>query len=180
MDAEALERLLIEEGTRWIEGQRDRVLVEGRALAVSERLALGAYLEGFPGVDDVRIEFVPRLRNPPFYETLPFAVRRRMIDFESDMCAITFASAISARRDQLKAPRQWTSTLLHELVHVAQCAMLGVNGFVKEYVRGFAAGGFDYGRIPLEVMAYDLQRRFDRHEPFEAWSEVARALDWRH
>ena len=52
--------------------------------------------------------------------------------------------------------------------HVVQDDVLGVEQFARQYVRGLAAGGFDYYAIPLERAAYECQARFelDPQEPF--------------
>jgi hypothetical protein len=50
--------------------------------------------------------------------------------------------------------------MFHELVHAVQYEILGLDEFSRHYVRGIVEGDFDYYRIPLEVMAYDLDRRF--------------------
>jgi len=67
---------------------------------------------------------------------------------------------------------RWDELLFHELVHVAQFRALGNERFVREYLRGWVAGGRRYARIPLEVEAYALARRFMAGERFT----VARAL----
>lgn len=51
-------------------------------------------------------------------------------------------------------------TLFHELVHVAQYRRLGVGGFLRAYIGGWAAAGCSYMEIPLEVQARALQDRF--------------------
>ena len=53
-------------------------------------------------------------------------------------------------------------TLFHELVHVTQYRMLGLQEFARQYVRGFVNGG-GYEGIPLERQAYELQGRFQRN-----------------
>ncbi len=42
-----------------------------------------------------------------------------------------------------------------------QYGVLGVDEFARQYVRGFATGGFDYFAIPLERAAFECQRRFE-------------------
>ena len=69
-----------------------------------------------------------------------------------------------------------SSTLFHELVHVVQYRVLGLQRFAKLYVRGFVQGGGYYG-IPLEQQAYELGARFDEHpkEIFSVEDEVIRS-----
>jgi hypothetical protein len=47
------------------------------------------------------------------------------------------------------------------MVHVTQYRLLGAKRFAELYVIGWAQNGFEYGRIPLERQAYDLQKKFD-------------------
>ena len=53
----------------------------------------------------------------------------------------------------------------HELVHVVQWSALGPEKFLACYADGLER--FGYLRSPLELMAFRLQRRFEREaEPF--------------
>ena len=52
----------------------------------------------------------------------------------------------------------------HELVHVVQWQHLGPDRFIMAYALGHLLSG-GYHTNPLEVMAYELQARFDRHDP---------------
>jgi hypothetical protein len=65
----------------------------------------------------------------------------------------------------------------HELVHVVQWQHLGADRFLVAYALGhLMAGG--YRANPLEVMAYDLQARFDQNAaPFDAETLTRRNLD---
>ncbi|MGE0556506.1 MAG: hypothetical protein AB7R55_24030 [Gemmatimonadales bacterium] len=67
---------------------------------------------------------------------------------------------------------RWHELLFHELVHVAQFRALGTDGFAREYLRGWLAGGRRYERIPLEIEAYTLARRFAAGERFAVAHEL--------
>lgn len=55
----------------------------------------------------------------------------------------------------------------HEMIHVIQWQVLGPGGFLAAYADGLAR--FGYRDSPLEVMAYDLQARFENESaPFDA------------
>lgn len=58
--------------------------------------------------------------------------------------------------------------LFHELIHVLQYRALGIDGFSREYVRGWLAHGRAYLEIPLEKEAYGQDARFRRGEVFRA------------
>lgn len=96
-----------------------------------------------------------RIQNPPFYSRLGSMGLTNLPDF-AHMAAVTFNDVVVSHApfsDQL---------LFHELVHVEQYRQLGVQRFSELYVLGFLMGG-RYESIPLEMMAYELDRRFARH-----------------
>jgi hypothetical protein len=63
----------------------------------------------------------------------------------------------------------------HELVHVIQWRILGLEGFLAAYANGLER--FGYRDSPLEAMAYDFQARFDARETaFEVAAEVEARL----
>lgn len=92
----------------------------------------------------------------------PFAsqLRRFGLDFPgvSTIGGITFDHLIAVRVPLTSA------LLFHELVHVAQYRLLGVDRFSRLYVRGFLQSG-SYEGIPLERSAYDLESRFNLEKP---------------
>lgn len=55
-----------------------------------------------------------------------------------------------------------TPVVFHELVHVVQYAVLGVQGFITRYVRSWFENGLDYYGISLETQAYALQQRYEK------------------
>jgi hypothetical protein len=63
----------------------------------------------------------------------------------------------------------------HELVHVIQWRLLGPQRFVAQYSDGLER--FGYRNNPLEVMAYDLQDKFEFVPTvFDAEAEIKRQL----
>ena len=92
---------------------------------------------------------------PPPSDTAGFALRNN------------YFVASSSARDE--------STHFHELVHVVQWQLLGDECFFNLYAKGLLTAG--YRSSPLEVIAYDLQERFDsRTSDFDVVPEVHRAL----
>ena len=95
-------------------------------------------------------------------------------EFENlDAAGITYLSSFFVRlgyeRDE--------SLHFHELVHVVQWRHLGPERFIMAYALGYLLSG-GYRTNPLEVMAYDLQARFDRADPiFDVASIVRSELD---
>ena len=69
--------------------------------------------------------------------------------------------------------------IFHEMVHVLQYRLLGIEEFARLYVRGYLQGGYD--GTPLEVCAYQLDGRFimgsvgfDVEAEVQAWIEARR------
>jgi hypothetical protein len=75
----------------------------------------------------------------------------------------------------------WRRILFHELVHVVQFEVLGVDRFMELYLTGWARGGCRYRTIPLEVDAYAIESMLgDGTRPFPVRQEVERRLALRH
>jgi hypothetical protein len=72
----------------------------------------------------------------------------------------------------------WSRLLFHELVHVVQFHLLGIDDFVARYVGGWIRNGFSYRDIPLEQDAYRLEARFaaDPTDRFPVEDAVRRQL----
>jgi hypothetical protein len=107
-----------------------------------------------------------RVANPDFYPMLRHLGFDNLPD-QSAMGAITFSDVIVSHEP-------FSSGLLfHELVHAEQYRELGIARFSELYVRGFLNGG-RYERIPLEVNAYTLERRFvaNPHQLFSVANAV--------
>jgi hypothetical protein len=78
-----------------------------------------------------------------------------------EMGGITFMDTYFVRADL--AGVEWLH--FHELVHVVQWRCLGPERFLACYAEGLER--FGYLRSPLELIAFRLQRRFEREtEPF--------------
>ncbi len=98
---------------------------------------------------------VPGIDNPPFYRE----IGRVLLDF-TWMAAITFVDTVVVNRRFVEGPAP-VELLFHELVHVVQYEVLGVDEFTRRYVGGWAEGGFSYRDISMERMAYRLQAEFE-------------------
>ena len=79
----------------------------------------------------------------------------RFADFErSDPDAITYLNTFFLKRHQSKNE----AIHFHELIHVIQWRVLGPENFLRSYADGLER--FGYRDSPLEVMAYDAEKRF--------------------
>jgi hypothetical protein len=66
--------------------------------------------------------------------------------------------------------------VFHELVHVTQYRLLGIEEFARLYVRGYLHGGYE--GTPLEMNAYQLDGRFIMGGPgFDVEAEVRAWID---
>ena len=110
----------------------------------------------FPAVDLERVRFrniyPARVANPAFYAGLQAVGFTCLPDFGCRK-AVTFDHVIVTHEP-------FTPVLLfHELVHVVQYRLLGVEGFARAYVQALLAGD-SLGSTPLEACARSLEERF--------------------
>jgi hypothetical protein len=149
---------IVADGIQWVRSQRDLYQRDARELTAAEKIALGGFFDATT-LERARIKWVHVLQNPPFYaqlQTLGFP----LIPFAS-MSGITFDdSVLLASRGVYRDPPN-PGLLFHELVHVVQYEVLGIDTFIDRYVRGYFGRGFAYKQIPLEEHAYRLQERFE-------------------
>ena len=156
-DAQLLD-LFIQEGTAWIRQLRNDHRPRGRPLSTDEWTALAAYFS--PQIlEKTRLDFVLRIENPPFYQQLSFTP----IDF-TQMWGLTVDDTVLI----IESHTSDLPLLFHELVHVVQYDMLGVDEFINQYVTGWAINERVYTQIPAEKEAYAMQAQFEgRATPFQ-------------
>ena len=145
--------------SRWIAQQRDRYHAHATSLDPIQREQLRGVFEDTT-LDTVRILRVPLLENPDFYPDFAADVGQRwkLLDFRA-MGGVTYGDTILI--STAKCPGVTPIRLVfHELVHVVQYGLLGVDGFADAYVRGWVDNNFDYRSIPLERQAYAMEAEF--------------------
>lgn len=178
-DVEGLLQFLIHNGRTWIREQQQQHRPSAAVLPPQVRTHFGAF---FPDTDlnAARFADAAGIENPPFYAQLAAMGIPAPLDF-AQMEAITFIDTILISRGAVNEPAAMGQLLFHELIHVVQYRLLGPDEFVERYVLGWAEGGQDYYRIPLEQDAYALQERYDgsRDRPFAVEPEVRRLLQLR-
>ncbi len=153
---------------QYIHAQRDKYYGEGKRLAFGD-----TWSRYFQAVDLKRVRILEpgreRVGNPPFYADLEQLGFVDLPNFTS-MGAITFDDVVvfhEALNPQL---------VFHELVHVTQYRLLGIEEFARLYVRGYLHGGYD--GTPLEMCAYQLDGRFIMGGPgFDVEAEVKAWID---
>ncbi len=166
-----------EHGPRWIVSQREAQRVRGRSLSHAESHTLTPFF-GSEVTASVRLVTVPVIPNPDFYQVLAQQGISMPLDF-TQMSGITFEDTVLISEAHPVGTSDWLPLLFHELVHVVQYSLLGIDEFVRRYVNGWAENGFRYDLIPLECDAYELDSRF-RSNPtatFSVRAEVMRQLD---
>lgn len=143
---------------QYIRAQREQYYPQATTLAFSE-----LWSRFFSATDLQRIRAVQpaaqrrgggeelRVPNPPFYAELEQLGFTGLPDF-STMPAITFDDVV-VFHDPLTP-----QLIFHEMVHIVQYRLLGVDEFARLYVLGYLQGGYE--GTPLEVCAYELDGRF--------------------
>lgn len=152
---------------RYITAQRDRLAPLAKPLSEVTKLRLRQHFSDHD-LDRVRIVQVDPLPipNPPIYPLL------RLLNLDAPEPRLTEAITFI----DLIATRQPISLQLacHELSHVVQYRLLGLDRFAQLYVRGFFEGGGYHG-IPLERCAYALEQRFVlEKQPFDVDAEIGK------
>ena len=147
----------------YIRTQRELYYPEAKPLAFGD-----TWVGYFPQVDMERIRIVEpgrkRVANPPFYADLERLGFRGLPNF-STMAAITYDDVV-VFHDGLTQ-----QLVFHELVHVTQYRLLGVEEFARLYIVGYLQAGYE--GTPLEKCAYELDGRFIMGgKPFDVESEV--------
>lgn len=91
---------------------------------------------------------------------------------------ITYGDVILIAPDAPSAGPGWLRLLFHEMVHVVQYRVLGIDRFIEQYLRGWARGGYEYRKIPLEEDAYAIEAMFTAGagRPFSVQAEVEHRL----
>jgi hypothetical protein len=169
MDPQSMLPWLIQEGTRWVQSQRDAHRPGARPLDDREVDALERFF-GPTIMNLASIKAVSHIGNPPFY---PMLVQTGIpvIDFAQGG-GITFIDTILISKEHTPPGPIPLSLVFHELVHVVQYDVAGVDEFVSRYVKGWFAQGLRYASIPIEHQAYELQARYEAN-PSIGFSVVA-------
>ena len=172
---ESLLKFLESQGRRWVTRVRRLHRASARTLTPIEKNAVSPFFDPTL-LETVRITSVAGIENPDFYSFLLQQSVAIPLDF-TQMSAITFVDTILVSELHPVQPGAEIALLFHELVHVVQYSELGVDEFVRRYIRGWASNGFEYVKIPLERSAYELQSRFSSGGPaFSVVAEVRRHL----
>jgi len=157
------------EAVAWIRSERESQRPRSAPLPPSAVAEFAAY---FPNdlLDRVRLREVRGFENPEFFsifaaagEPYPLDLRRARALALVDTILVAAGAEGSRRR----------GLLFHELVHVMQFEVLGLEGYMAGYVASWAGNGRSYREIPHENQAFELAARFAAGgEPFSVDDEV--------
>lgn len=150
---------VVQKASDWGKEQEAKLLGGGKIIDPRRHDALKRFFD--PEIlESARIVLVPEIPNPPFYAEL----RRQglpVLDF-SRMIGLTLGKCVLIRERFGVSDAAWDALYFHELVHVVQYNILGIDEFMNSYVRGWADNGYDYERIPHEIVARSLEQKYLR------------------
>lgn len=151
---------LISKSIDWVTRQRNENLKESVDLSKIQQSIFERYFDK-EILDKTKIRIVDKIENPEFYqdEIIRSLGIVQRLNF-NEMVGITFDNCILIKNDIIDET-DFNSTLFHELIHVTQYQVLGINNFIRFYVLGFLNSGLIYREIPIEKQAYDFQNLYD-------------------
>jgi hypothetical protein len=171
-----MHEFLVRLGGTWVRSQEQHFHARGRGLTPEELEALQRFHQEAT-LAAVRIY---RLDRAEHFDWSLFPARLGpVIPFDwSRMIGITFGHTVVTSPAAPSSGPNWLRLLFHELVHVVQYDLIGVDDFVNRYVSGWVGAGFHYTDIPLEQGARVLDARFvaDPTRGFSVRDEVKRQL----
>jgi hypothetical protein len=145
----------------WLRSRRNMYRPSGHLLRDHELAAFEDFFEPRT-LREVRVSRVEEFRPWPLEKTL------RRVGFGGIMWSRAVAGIALVDTVVIVTPTAHErnlsslSLLFHELVHIEQYRVLGVRGFLREYIGGWLAAGRSYEEIPLEVQAFELTERYDQ------------------
>ena len=153
----------------WIEGELDSRRAMRRPVSSHAFPRLAAYYST-QLLDSSGVVEVPRVPIPPLAALgLPDFAEFENGSYEG----ITYLNTYFVQANVATSE----SLHFHELVHVVQWQCLGADRFLVAYALGYLLAG-GYRANPLEVMAHDLQARFDQDAtPFDVEALISRKID---
>ena len=156
---------LINEGIKWVRSQRKFLRPSAAEIPSKFKTFYSRYFSESV-LDVARLSAADVISNPPFFANLPEVP----FDFH-EMDGITYDDTILIT-EKCFGSNDLASLIFHELVHVVQYQIFGVEEFLRQYIQGWAENGRDYYAIPLEAEAYKLQERFEKAETFMVAKEI--------
>ena len=163
----------------WIDQQRQDYYQLGSRLGADNNGTLYTYFEKAL-LEEVRLYVGPLIQGPAWFPEKVKELNAEGYEVEFDFDAlegITFVDVV-VLSDKI-APKDYRgrqSVIFHELVHAVQYKLLRLETFTRHYILGLHASGFRYSQIPLERMAYALQRDFEQGSQFRVLDRIRSEL----
>lgn len=163
----------------WIHSQEKQYYNLARKLDSNEKQMLSGYFSP-QLLERVRVHTVAVIEEPPWFQEKvgELEAEGHQVGFDfHELQGITFVDAIVFSEQHAPEDEKGRQSLLfHELVHVVQYEILGLDRFAQYYILGLQEGNFQYQAIPLECMAYALQYEFDGGLQFQVRGRVQSQL----
>jgi hypothetical protein len=149
----------------YIRGERNRLAPLGQGLNPLVKDELQQWFAA-DLLNSVVVVLDEPVREPPF--ALQLQIHGIVLPTFAIAEAVTLSDVIAARFALSR------STLLHELVHVVQYRLLGIDQFGRRYLEEYLRSGYE--AMPLEVIAVELANRLEAGEVFDVLGAVAERL----
>jgi hypothetical protein len=149
----------------YIRGERNRLAPLGQGLNPLLKDELQQWFAA-DLLNSVVVVLDQPVREPPF--ALQLQIQGIVLPTFAVAEALTLSDVIAARSPLSR------STLLHELVHVSQYRLLGIDQFGRRYLEEYLRSGYE--AMPLEVIAVELANRLGAGEVFDVLGAVAERL----
>ena len=150
-------RLFKTEGVRWIAAERDRHYPYASALDERDLGVLAPYFSEHV-LATARVRILEEFENPEFFSVFKDAGRPYPIDLRLASGLALIDTILISESSSRRSSR--SEILFHELVHIVQYDVLGLEDYMERYVEAWAENGERYRAIPHEIQAYELTRRF--------------------
>ncbi|HKX04340.1 MAG TPA: hypothetical protein VJX71_17730 [Methylomirabilota bacterium] len=147
---------LIDQARQWSRTERNAHQPLAVPLPAAARPGLASFFTRAT-LDRARWRWVPGIDNPPWRDEAIARGVPAALDF-TRLVGLTHDDTILLSRAQALGDQPPPRLLFHELVHVVQYGVLGVDTFVAQYVDAYLAGE-DYWLIPLELVAISLEAK---------------------
>jgi len=159
---------LIREAQAWVKEERDRHRSVAQPLTEEEKRQLAGF---FPEdvIANARIRVVNALEDPGFFSAYEELGKPFPLDVSNAVGLALGDTVLLARSHGGVGTEARLSVLFHELVHLTQYRLHGIDGQLERYVKALVGNDFSYRSNPYEDQAFELQWRFNR-EPDRVFS----------
>ncbi len=168
---------IVRAAIRWAKAEQAAYAGYSVPIAEAHKRFMGGFFEQ-EALNAVRIVLVERIPAPALYERLS-ALGIPLPDYRRRFVGITLQDYIFISNQCARDLDGRRCLLFHELVHVVQYRVLGLEQFMSTYINEWLAVGCRYRRICHEVMAAQLTTRYlqEPGRPFNVKAIVEQRLE---